>query len=612
MKKEKRKPYRSVLSNTVWSYRMLLRHSPWLSLIFVLSIPLEVVAGYIGIYLPSLAVRVVSDREPIRAVIFSVGSVLLLSLAIDIMRDVLTRFDAASTTRYRDRIRQQVWRKATTCFYEDFENKKNRELMDRAVSVTYMSGGSCTVCDVPKRAASIITNVLSYIVFGGLVINVSPLILPLLTFAPALNWYAVKKHNEWLHKNREKSTELTQKLNYVRQKPSDFAAAKDIRIYGLAGWFSDFYRLLSSELFAWERQISFRRFLSHLVNLIVILVRDGGAYAVLIAMTLRGDITVDKFVLYFSAISAFATRVGNLLNQWNGIHASSLKLCDYREYMDLPDSEADATESIVPHLSHAPEIVFDHVSFRYEGAEKDVLHDVCFTIHRGEKVALIGLNGAGKTTLVKLLCGLYRPTEGEIRVNGIPIDCFSRREYYELFSPVFQTIKTSFFSLAETVSGIIGSDVNEVRVEDCLRRAGFGDKLDQLKKGIHTKLDKQIHSDGIELSGGELQKLMLARALYKDAPVLVLDEPTAALDPLAEHRIYMEYRNMTVGKSSLFISHRLASTRFCDMILYLQDGRITEKGTHDQLMAAEGAYRELFETQSCWYKEEYTKGGECE
>lgn len=223
-------------------------------------------------------------------------------------------------------------------------------------------------------------------------------------------------------------------------------------------------------------------------------------------------------------------------------------------------------------------------------------------------MAIVGLNGAGKTTLVKLLCGLYIPTFGEIRVNGVPVKKFLLEDYYKHFSPVFQNIKTSFLSLAQTVAGTTDTHVDAEKVEQCMRLAGLGAKLDSLPEGIYTKLDKQVNENATELSGGEAQKLMLARALYKDAPMLVLDEPTAALDPIAESLIYQEYRKMTLGKSALFISHRLASTRFCDRILYLENGVITEEGAHEQLLADGKKYAELFEMQSCWYREDYQKG----
>ena len=341
---------------------------------------------------------------------------------------------------------------------------------------------------------------------------------------------------------------------------------------------------------------------------LVILLRDGGAYTLLLVMAVRGELRPDEFVLYFSAISGFATFIGNMISAWNEMQTASLKVSDYRQFMELPDTDGTGTAHAADHREHAPEITFDHVSFRYDGAAHDTLHDISLTLRAGEHVALVGLNGAGKTTLVKLLCGLYAPTSGTIRIDGVPAAEFRRDDYAALFAPVFQEVRTACFSLAETAACAFGPEVDRERAERCLRAAGLREKLDALPHGMDTHLDKQVNPDGIELSGGEAQKLMMARALYKDAPVLVLDEPTAALDPIAENEVYEQYRRMAAGKTSLFISHRLASTRFCDRIVLLRDGGIAEEGTHETLLAAGGEYARLYEIQSCWYQPGYQGG----
>jgi ATP-binding cassette subfamily B protein len=223
-------------------------------------------------------------------------------------------------------------------------------------------------------------------------------------------------------------------------------------------------------------------------------------------------------------------------------------------------------------------------------------------LHPGEKLAVVGLNGAGKTTLIKLICGFLDPTEGRVLLDGKDIRGYNRRDYYTMFSAVFQT----FSLLAGTIATNVAQDNLDIdmdRVKECTKKAGLHDKIESLKDGYETYLNRQVFEEAILLSGGETQRLMLARALYKDAPFIVLDEPTAALDPIAESEIYQKYNEMTSGKSSIYISHRLASTRFCDRIILIADGGISEEGTHTELMKRGGKYAELYEVQSKYYKE---------
>ncbi len=606
--KESKKPYRSSLSNALWSFRNILRIAPIAFLLMVLEVPVNVFLAWSDIYLPSLAVAEVTSNATLLHAAGSVGLLLGLMILSHAIKWPCHLLPYALLEKYAWNESLHVDRKYMNLFYQTFERKETRDLYDRALRATQMWNGVRPITDAPWHTIKLIENVVCYLLFGAIISFVSPWLLPILTAAPLVNWLCARAYRQWEHNQRAEWSDLDRKLRYVRKRSGDFAAAKDIRLYSLGGWFREVWQDLFRQRGVCDRKKYFRSFLSRLADLLIIFLRDGAAYAVLISMTLAGEISIDQFVLYFAAISSFATYVGNIMNEWNGIQAVSLKLCDLREFMDLPDQEDAGRADIAPCLSSAPEITFDHVSFRYEGAEKDTLSNISFTMHPGEKIALVGLNGAGKSTLVKLMCRLYLPTSGEIRVNGIPAGDFPLKDYYRLFSAVFQDAQTGYFSLAETVSGQIMSECDRQRAERCLRMADLGEKLDSLPMGLDTKLDKQAHADGIELSGGEVQKLMLARALYKDAPVLVLDEPTAALDPIAENKIYLKYHEMTVGKTSLFISHRLASTQFCDRILYLKDGSIQEMGTHDELMALGGEYSELYEMQSCWYREDYEGG----
>lgn len=215
----------------------------------------------------------------------------------------------------------------------------------------------------------------------------------------------------------------------------------------------------------------------------------------------------------------------------------------------------------------------------------------------------MGANGAGKTTLVKILCGFYEPDEGEVLLNGVNIKEYDRRDYYRLFAAIFQDFSLLAGSVAENVASF-ERKIDMDRVRDCIGKAGLDKKIEDLQEGYHTHLVKEVYEDAAEFSGGEMQRLMMARLLYKDSPVMILDEPTAALDAIAESDIYQKYQELTRGKSSVFISHRLASTRFCDRIILLEDGKIVEEGTHEELLARGKAYARLFAIQSRYYRKQ--------
>lgn len=605
---KKKKPTHSVFSNFAWSLKMLLKYSKAAFFITALFIPINIGLRYLEIYLPSLVVSEITNGQTLTHSLLSIGIVMLLIMLGNIIVQALGHIRNSTLGIYRYKMTALVTRKQLSMFYQTYEQKEVRDLANRASNATQMWDGVQPLTDIVYNGFGMLENLLGYILFGSVISFASPWLVPILTIAPIVNILSVKAYNKWEYAHRSKMTDLNQKLGHVEELPDDFAAAKDIRIYSMASWLRECYRDLSDQRSKWDRNVVKKSFLSRIADLVVILIRDGGAYALLIHMFYSGKIGIDEFVLYFAAISSFASWVGGIISCWNKANTVSLKLCDFRDFVDYPEYDGSGIAKAADHMNTVPEIEFKNVSFRYDGAEQDTIHDLSLKIKSGEKLALVGLNGAGKTTLVKLLCGLYRPTSGEIFFNGIPLSDFKREDYYKLISPVFQEIRTAFFSLAETVSGKSTAETDLEKAETCMRQAGLGAKIDALPDGIHTKLNKKVHENGTELSGGEAQKLMLARALYKDAPLLILDEPTAALDPIAESKIYNEFNVMAKNKTSLFISHRLASTSFCDRIILLENGNITEEGTHQELMGANGAYKGLFDIQSCWYKEDMEGG----
>ena len=338
-------------------------------------------------------------------------------------------------------------------------------------------------------------------------------------------------------------------------------------------------------------------FLFQLVNIMTEILMYG--FAVLRAMS--GMLTpgeVIAFVVYFSEISAGVSEISD----GYGLLKITPTFCkQYFDFLDIPDEKYKGTILTEKRDDNEYKFEFKHVYFKYPDSEEYVLKDINLKWCIGEKMALVGKNGCGKSTLVKLLCRLYDPTEGEITLNGIDIKKYKYEEYMALFSVVFQDSKLFSFSLAENVAA--DTDYDSDRVTDCVTRAGLGKRLETMEKGIETCLYKDFDENGVEISGGEAQKLCLARAIYKDSPFIVLDEPTAALDPISEHDIYTKFNGIVGTRTAIYISHRLSSCRFCDEITVMEDGRIAERGSHDELLDKGGVYKSLWTAQAKYYKD---------
>ncbi|HOG01473.1 MAG TPA: ABC transporter ATP-binding protein [Clostridia bacterium] len=313
---------------------------------------------------------------------------------------------------------------------------------------------------------------------------------------------------------------------------------------------------------------------------------------------LSGVISLGEIVRFTGSINRFIDGFARIMRNVGWARANTPRLQTYLDFLALPEAENSGTLD-VPRTGL--EFEFRNVSFMYPGTDAYVLHGLNFKVKPGEKLAVVGVNGSGKTTMVKLLCRLYNPSEGAILLNGVDVREYKFEQYIRLFSVVFQDYALYSATLAQNVAAADEPDME--RAKQALIKAGFGERLTSLEKGLDTQLYRTFDPEGIEVSGGEAQKIALARALYKDAPFVVLDEPTAALDPIAEFDIYSRFNDMTGGKSAIYISHRLSSCRFCDEVAVFDEGRIIQKGTHDALISEGGKYAQLWNAQAQYYAE---------
>lgn len=454
----------------------------------------------------------------------------------------------------------------------------------------------------------LMTSCIGFIVYLALLTNLNLWLAALVAATTAVSYFASKRINEWGYLHRSEELELTKRIEYANKTATSREFAKDIRMFGLRGWLEDLWgstmRLYSAFCAKRERKYIW----ANIIDIVLTFLRNGIAYAFLIGITVKNGLPASQFLLYFAALSGFAQWVVEILDKLSVMHKQSLDISTIREFLDWDEPfDLNGGERIAFEPNKQYEIRLDNVSFRYPKADKDTLSHINLTVHPGEKLAIVGLNGAGKTTLVKLVCGFLDPTEGRILLNGEDIRKFNRNDYYALFSAVFQEFSVLDVTVKENVAQCVDG-IDETRVWQCIDKAGLTEKIQSLPKGIETHLGRRVFKDGVEFSGGQTQRLMLARALYKNAPILVLDEPTAALDPIAENDIYQKYNDMTHGRTSFFISHRLASTRFCDRIIFVDSGKIAEEGTHDELLKNGGGYAYMFEVQSKYYRSDNQDG----
>ena len=331
------------------------------------------------------------------------------------------------------------------------------------------------------------------------------------------------------------------------------------------------------------------------------LISRGIIYGYAIFRAVYGALSAGEVIAFVMLFTRILKGITGFLGELTAYRAAAEHCKDVFDFLNIPDEKYQGTIPTEKRDDNEYEFEFTHVYFKYPGSEQYVLKDINLKWRVGEKMALVGKNGCGKSTLVKLLCRLYDPTEGEITLNGIDIRKYNYEEYIALFSVVFQDSKLFSFSIAENVAA--STEYNAEHVEDCVCRSGLSERYNSMPDGINTYLYKDFDEHGVEISGGEVQKLCLARAIYKGAPFIVLDEPTAALDPISEHDIYTKFNEIVGTRTAIYISHRLSSCRFCDEITVIEDGRIAERGSHQDLLDMGGVYKSLWTAQAEYYKD---------
>ncbi|MGN0667443.1 MAG: ABC transporter ATP-binding protein [Huintestinicola sp.] len=578
------------------------REKPSLFFIYLLKFAAEFVPTMLAIILPKFLIDelvLIIGGEPVSEHLYSVilyaGLIIGIALLENMLKSLTNQLIDVQREWFNQYFETELSRHTMTM---DFEHTEDPEALDKLAKakdgMSWYSGGVVGVLD---RLYVIIANIAVLCGVTVLIIITCPWLIPVQLISLVLITIFNAKNNKIEADNFLKLSKMNRIWGYVFYQLSDFRYGKDIRLYDSADMMCEKADKLSDQqVDCWrgqERQMRPNNMLINIVNAF----RDGMSYFYIGFLAVTKSITIGDFQMCVSSASNLYWSLYHIVSSVQELH----KRCSYaHRYLEFTAYPAAMVKGTKPVKKGEHIIEFSHVSFKYPRSENFVLRDINITIRSGEHLSVVGLNGAGKTTFIKLLCRLYDVTEGEILVDGVNIKEYSDEDYRELFAVVFQDFQLFAFSLRENIALSDASD--DERINEVLKLSGFFDDAQKLEHGLDTTLFKSFDEKGTELSGGQQQKTAISRALYRNAPVVILDEPTAALDPVAEYEIYRQFNSLVGGRTAIYISHRLSSCKFCDRIAVFAEDTIKEYGTHDELAdKPDGIYAEMFSAQAQYY-----------
>ncbi|MBR3781639.1 MAG: ABC transporter ATP-binding protein [Clostridia bacterium] len=566
--------------------------------------PLGAVSSVVAAYLPKIVLDCVENKTVASELLLKVGILSVLLIAFGYLNNVMYNKSWQGRMLARDiMLHRLICNKVMSMDYNNYTYNETRVLREKAWNAIHGWEGS--VARFIELNATVASSAFGFTAFTAIIVECNPWFIPILILCYGISMAGWLIFNKWKEKMKDKVAEIFLRLHYVTYRSKDFSNAKDVRIYNM----SDFLMRKIDKHLDDANWWNILRNNGHFINcMLEDVFKFGvslGAYIYLIYLKLNSEMTLGDFSLYFGAITGFGQWLARLVDSISEIISGAHNVSDFRQFLDIEDKMNTKEGEKLPSGKDLPcEIELKNLTFSYDEADKPSVDNLSLRINKGERIAIVGVNGAGKSTLVKLICGLFIPNEGQILINGIDSRLFNRDEYYQLFSTLFQDCALLPATVAKNIALCEESKIDRKRLRECMSLAGILDKVESLPQRENTLLVREVHEGAVAFSGGELQRLLLARALYKDAPIIILDEPTAALDPIAENDMYLKYSELTKDKTAIYISHRLSSTRFCDRIILLDDAKIAEMGTHEELLELGGKYAEMFETQSRYYREE--------
>ncbi|MCL2771725.1 MAG: ABC transporter ATP-binding protein/permease [Oscillospiraceae bacterium] len=591
---------RRIINNIIYSFKAVWKIDKFVVFLYGLNVLLEKVQPFLYIFLPKVLIDELTsdDADWFKTIGIILAFLIAITAANFIQRSTYSQ-TSARLIKYKLEKRKELALKIIDIDYSYMENSKTLNEYTLAQNAV---GNYCNGMEgMMREMFGFIFSVLTVIGYVSILATLNIFVVLALIIITVVSYFIKQRIASQNMSKREETENCERRSSYYSNVMSDFSYGKEIRIYNAKKFLTDKYNLFNEMGIGIRKKVILQRtkwnFLLNIINLIKGLI----CYGYLLSAALNGNIQIGSFLMYFVALGGFTGWIEDVTESLAQLRRIDIQVDDYRNFMTIPDMKNGNEHKDIKTVN---KIEFKNVWFKYPGTENYVLKNINLCLDTGDKLAVVGKNGGGKTTLIKLLCGLYEPDKGEILYDGINLRDLNRADYVNQLAVIFQTINIFAFSVKANVALCAKDNINAEKVSESLKSSDVDYILSKSHNGLDMSLSKILDDEGIELSGGENQKIALARAIYKNGSVIILDEPTSHLDAIAEKRIYDNYLQIAGNKISVFISHRLASTKFCDNIIMIEDGEIIETGTHDFLIEQDGKYAEMFNIQSVYYKDE--------
>lgn len=584
--------------------------------VFILQSIFSSIFPYVSIFFTYLIIDGIVVGLQINELLVYVYWMIGLAFGIGIITNILTYFNRVYSVELSYILDSKIANKTFEIDYALIEDNETMKLIEMAEEGCNGNGGPKYYCEyvLSGMLSSILKVIYGVVLLSGLLIvkettNPSPIvnilnnpwsvgiIILAILIPTAISKYVMRKNNERSYNIMMYNIEGNRKFHYFHQICANYKYGKDIRLYNLQDLFLDNMREVRE-----VADENWRDFSVFKVKMMVLSIFGNKALSLIAYIfvglkAMYGLISVGNVVAYVAAITLLSQAITTIVERYSKLHLFNNYLENYFTYLNLESQKKYGTIEHIDPNNLA--IQFKDVSFKYPNTEDYVLKNINLEINTGTKLAIVGLNGAGKTTLVKLLCRLFDPTEGEILINDLPIEAYSKETCNQLFSIVFQDFKLFSYSIKDNISS--GQNGNVSKVKDTLIKTGMMERIEKMDNHIDTMIYQRSKENGVEISGGEAQKLAISRALYKDSPIVILDEPTASLDPESEAEVYEKFSELVQNKTALFISHRMSSCKFCDDVIVVDKGEIIEQGHHNILIKNSGLYAKMWQAQAKYY-----------